>query len=39
MYSKIADNGCMIIFLALLRAVVMLVSKSGGILALNRAKS
>ena len=30
MYSKIADNGYMIIFLALLWAVVMLVSKSGG---------
>ena len=30
MYSKIADNAYMIIFLALLWAVVMLVSKSGG---------
>ena len=30
MYSKIADNGYMIIFLALLWAVVMLVSRSGG---------
>ena len=33
MYSKIADNAYMIIFLALLWAVVMLVSKSGGSLA------
>jgi len=30
MYSKIADNAYMIIFLALLWAVVILVSKSGG---------
>ena len=30
MYSKIADNAYMIIFLALLWAVVVLVSKSGG---------
>ena len=30
MYTKIADNGYMIIFLALLWAVVLLVSKSGG---------
>lgn len=30
MYSKISDNAYMIIFLALLWAVVMLVSKSGG---------
>ena len=30
MYAKIADNAYMIIFLALLWAVVMLVSKSGG---------
>ena len=30
MYSKIADNAYMIIFLALLWAVVLLVSKSGG---------
>ena len=29
MYSKIADNAYMIIFLALLWAVVILVSKSG----------
>lgn len=33
MYSKIADNAYMIIFLALLWAVVSLVSKSGGSLA------
>ena len=33
MYSKIADNAYMIIFLALLWAVVMLVSRSGGSLA------
>ena len=36
MYSKIADNAYMIIFLALLWAVVMLVSKSGGSQAYGR---
>ncbi len=36
MYSKIADNAYMIIFLALLWAVVSLVSKSGGSLAYGR---
>ena len=36
MYAKIADNGYMIIFLALLWAVVMLVSKSGGSQAYGR---
>ncbi|MBQ6670405.1 MAG: Na+/H+ antiporter NhaC family protein [Firmicutes bacterium] len=36
MYSKIADNAYMIIFLALLWGVVMLVSKSGGSQAYGR---
>ena len=36
MYAKIADNAYMIIFLALLWAVVMLVSKSGGSMAYGR---
>ncbi|MBP5652496.1 MAG: Na+/H+ antiporter NhaC family protein, partial [Lachnospiraceae bacterium] len=36
MYSKIADNAYMIIFLALLWAVVSLVSKSGGSQAYGR---
>lgn len=36
MYSKIADNAYMIIFLALLWAVVLLVSKSGGSMAYGR---
>lgn len=36
MYSKIADNAYMIIFLALLWAVVILVSKSGGSQAYGR---
>jgi len=36
MYSKIADNAYMIIFLALLWAVVVLVSKSGGSSAYGR---
>ena len=36
MYAKIADNAYMIIFLALLWAVVMLVSKSGGSQAYGR---
>ena len=36
MYAKIADNAYMIIFLALLWAVVMLVSRSGGSLAYGR---
>ena len=36
MSSKISDNSYMIIFLALLWAVVMLVSKSGGSLAYGR---
>ena len=36
MSSKIADNAYMIIFLALLWAVVMLVTKSGGSLAYGR---
>ena len=36
MYSKIADNAYMIIFLALLWAVVVLVSKSGGSQAYGR---
>jgi len=36
MYSKISDNAYMIIFLALLWAVVSLVSKSGGSLAYGR---
>ena len=36
MFAKIADNAYMIIFLALLWAVVMLVSKSGGSQAYGR---